>query len=183
MRLARLVRRSQQGDRAAFRALYRALYEPVSGFVQRRVQSQSEAEDLVAQVFLQLISALPRIDPRRGTVFAYVLGMARNLLVDRARSARSLVVSDALAPELPADQDLHQDLEAEQERAALRERVAALPPETQELLRLRFEEGMRYAEIAQIVGRGEAAVRQRISRAVRELRDAWGPAAAKGATS
>jgi RNA polymerase sigma-70 factor (ECF subfamily) len=86
-------------------------------------------------------------------------------------------------PPAPSAQDPHQALEEQEERAALRERVAALPPEVQELLRLRFAEGLCYSDIAQIVGRDEAAVRQRVSRAVRELRCAWSQVAARGAVT
>ncbi|WP_394821358.1 RNA polymerase sigma factor [Pendulispora albinea] len=182
-RHARLLRASQSGDRAAFRALYRALYEPVSGYVRRRVATQSEAEDVVAQVFLQWVAALPRIDAARGTVFAYVLGMARNLLADRARAARRPFDPEVLTQEASTVRDPHEALEEAEEHATLREHVAALPLEVRELLRLRYEEGLRYAEIAQIVGHGEAAVRQRISRAVRELRGAWNHAVEKGAVT
>lgn len=180
-RHSRLLRSSQRGDRAAFRALYRALYEPVSRYVRRRVSTQSEAEDVVAQVFLQFVAALPRIDPERGTALAYALGTARNLLIDRARAARRPGDCEGLTAETPASvADPHQALEEAEERANLRKHVAALPLQVQELLRLRYEEGLRCAEIAQIVGCEEATVRQRISRAVRELRVAWNPRVEKG---
>ncbi|WP_394846356.1 sigma-70 family RNA polymerase sigma factor [Pendulispora brunnea] len=179
-RHARLLRASQSGDRAAFKSLYRALYEPVSGYVRRRVRTQAEAEDVVAQVFLQFVAALSKVDPERGTALAYVLAMARNVLADRARAASRPADHEALAPEASAVRDPYQALAEAEERATLRGHVAALPTEVQELLRLRYEEGLRYVEIAQIVGSGEAAVRQRISRAVRELRGAWNGTVQKG---
>ena len=58
--------------------------------------------------------------------------------------------------------------------------LARLPAETRELLMLRFGDGLRFTEIAQVMGLGEAAVRQRTSRAVRELRARWDDGPAEG---
>jgi RNA polymerase sigma-70 factor (ECF subfamily) len=48
--------------------------------------------------------------------------------------------------------------------------VAALPPESRQLLELRFGDGLRHAEIAALTGAREAAVKQRLSRLLRSLR-------------
>ena len=154
--LSRCVARAQAGDREAFRRLYRALYGPVSSYVGRRVRRREDAEDVVGQVFFRLLESLGRVDVRRGTVLAYVLSMARNALADEARRGH------LAAPE---------------------EVLAALPAGTRELLVLRYADGLRYAEIAQMVGLSEAAVRQRTSRAVRDIRARWSARSAGGALS
>lgn len=166
VRLARLVRRSQRGDRVAFQELYRALYPVVSGFIHRRVRRPADAEDLVAQVFFRLLESLDRLDADR-PVFAYVLSIARNLVTDAARRP---VVLPALDAEAVRDVDPLKSLIVAQDVRAVREAVARLPEDTQELLHLRFGEELRFAEIAQVLGLKEEAVRQRISRAVRALR-------------
>jgi RNA polymerase sigma-70 factor (ECF subfamily) len=190
-RLARLLRRSQRGDREAFRALYQALYGPVARFVRRRVASPADAEDVVAQVFTRLLESLARVDPARGSVLAYVLAMARHALADRARRGRASGAQEEAPPDGgacdgraqggeavlavlpdPADGALEQLL-AREEAARVREGLAALPAEARELLVLRYGDGLRHAEIAQMLGLSEAAVRQRTSRAVRELRARW----------
>ncbi len=178
-RLARLLTRSQRGDREAFRQLYRALYGPVSQFVRRRTASAADAEDVVAQVFLQLVASLAQLDSSRGRVLGFALCAARNLLIDRAR-ARAVAEQGAPVPELraPTQQDA---VERDEELAALRARVAELPEDAQELLRLRFVEELGYAEISQVLGTSEATVRQRVSRAVRQLRKTWQDEAPGGA--
>lgn len=179
--LSRLLLRSQRGDREAFRDLYRALYEPVSRYLRRRVPNPAEAEDLMGQVFLRMLESLDRIDPSKGTVFAYALSMARNALVDDARRRRGMVPEEAAAalPDLgagPLDR-----LMGEEDSRRIREELARLPAETRELLMLRFGDGLRFAEIAQMMGLNEAAVRQRTSRAVRELRSRWDTGPERGA--
>ena len=57
-----------------------------------------------------------------------------------------------------------------EEAEQIRIESAALPVETRELIALRYGEGLRCREIAQATGLSEAAVKQRLSRAVRHLR-------------
>jgi len=55
--------------------------------------------------------------------------------------------------------------------------LAGLPEGTRELLALRFADGLRWAEIAAVLGESEPALRQRSSRALRELRESLGEGA------
>lgn len=179
--LSRLVVRSQRGDREAFRDLYRALYGPVSRYVRQRVSSAADAEDLVGQVFFRLLESLERIDPKRGSVLAYALSMARNALVDDARARAGRVPEEAAAAIPDSGAGPLERLVGAEDTQRLRAELARLPPETRELLMLRFGDGLRFAEVAQVMGLSEAAVRQRTSRAVRELRARWDAGPTRGA--
>jgi RNA polymerase sigma-70 factor (ECF subfamily) len=178
--LSRLLVRSQRGDREAFRDLYRALYGPVSRYLRRRVPSAVDAEELIGQVFFRLLESLDRVDPRKGTVLVYALSMARNALVDEARSRAGLVPEEAAAAVPDSGAGPLERLMGEEDVTRVRSELAKLPAETRELLMLRFGDGLRFAEIAQVLGLSEAAVRQRTSRAVRELRSRWDAGLARG---
>lgn len=178
--LSRLLVRSQRGDREAFRDLYRALYGPVSRYLRRRVPSAADAEELIGQVFFRLLESLDRVDPRKGTVLVYALSMARNALVDEARSRAGLVPEDAAAAVPDSGAGPLERLMGDEDVMRVRSELAKLPAETRELLMLRFGDGLRFAEIAQVLGLSEAAVRQRTSRAVRELRSRWDAGLARG---
>jgi RNA polymerase sigma-70 factor (ECF subfamily) len=178
--LARLLVRSQRGDREAFKDLYRALYGPVSRYLRRRVPGTADAEELVGQVFFRLLESLDRIDPRKGTVLVYALSMARNALVDEARSRAGRVPEEAAAAVPDTGAGPLERLMGEEDTARVRSELAKLPAGTRELLMLRFGDGLRFAEIAQVMGLSEAAVRQRTSRAVRELRSRWDAGPARG---
>ena len=171
--LSRLVARGQRGDREAFRELYRALYGPVSRYLRRRVSSPADAEELLGQVFFRLLETLDRIDPRKGNVLVYTLAMARNALVDEARGRAGQVPEEAAAAVPDTGLGPLERLLGEEDVARVRAELARLPPETRELLMMRFGDGLRFAEMAQVMGLSEAAVRQRTSRAVRELRARW----------
>jgi RNA polymerase sigma-70 factor (ECF subfamily) len=183
---ARLARRAAAGDRAAFVELYRALYPPVARFVARRVPARADAEDVVARTFHRLLEALPALDGARGTVLGYALTIARHAAADLRRAGAGLVAGEAAggadgdgAPE-PADgaPDALARLEADERLRALARVLDGLPAEARELIELRFGDGLKHAEIAALQGVSEAAVKQRVSRALRELRAALaGPGA------
>ncbi len=170
-RLSRLATRAARGERSAVVSLYRALHPGVSRFVGRRVHGQAAAEDAVSTTFHRLLESLARLDPARGSVEGYALSIARSVLREGRRESREAFrIEDAPEPADPRGDPLGTLLEAEGD-ARLRHHLAALPDATRELLALRFADGLRFREIATVLGEPEATLRQRASRAVRELRE------------
>ena len=167
----RLATRAAAGDRGAFRRLYRELYPQVRGYVLRRVRDEGDAEDVVAHVFHRMVEHIGDFDPDRGTVRAWVLTMARNAIVDRAR--RGGRVTGAADVDAMAHPDPGQDTQlARDDQARLvAEVLAEYPADVRRLFALRFGEGLKYREIATLVGASEAAIKQRFSRTLRELRE------------
>ncbi len=173
-RLTRLLERAKAGDRDAFREAYHGLHAKVHAYVARRARPE-EVEDLVARTFHKLLERLQSFDPAKGEPLAFVLSIARNLLLDDARKARPTVDVDEVDPTaaglLHHQTPLSQLLTDERLRS-LRARLLALPARTQEMISLRYGDGLTHGEIAALLGLQEDAVKQRISRAVRELRAA-----------
>jgi len=171
---ARLARRAAAGDRAAFVELYRALYPPVARFVARRVPARADAEDVVARTFHRLLEALPALDGARGTVLGYALTVARHAATDLRRAGAGAGGAGGEAGPEPADgaPDALARLEADERLRALARLLDGLPPATRQLIELRFGDGLKHAEIAALQGVSEAAVKQRVGRALRELRAA-----------
>ena len=166
----RWLEHARSGDRDAFVRLYRSLYPPLFAFVARRTARREDAEDVVAQVFEMLVSRLEAVDTAKGHLRTVLFTAARNALVDRVRADRlavDLATAAALLvePRTPLDGAL-----AREQSAALRSRVEALGEDERRLLGLRYGDGLGHREIAALVGLSPAAVRQRLSRAVRSLR-------------
>jgi RNA polymerase sigma-70 factor (ECF subfamily) len=171
-RLARLASRAGGGDRAAVVALYRALQPDVARFVGRRVAARADAEDAVSATFHRLLESLGRLDGTKGSVTGYALAVARSVLADGTRRRlEAFRLEDAPEPEDPRADTLGRILRSEDE-ALLRRHLAALPAGTRELLALRYADGLRWAEVAALLDEPEEALRQRCSRAVRDLREA-----------
>jgi len=170
-RHARLLARARAGDEAAFRGLYRELFVPVSRYLSGRLERREDAEDLVSQVFHRFLERLDDFDRRRGTVLAWLLTMAHNALVDHYRTRKETVPVDELAELLAGGgaSPLAEALRDERDRV-IRGLLRELPAEIRRMFALRFEQDLRYREIAACMGLTESAVKQRFSRALRDLK-------------
>lgn len=178
--LARRALAARGGDAAAMRSLYRELHPEVARFVGRRIRSRADAEDLVSRVFFTLVERLGDFDPARGSLRAWVLRIARNAVIDHVRGRRIHVDVDAIGELLPGDGDPLGALLERERLGDLVGQLGAQPPEIQEMLALRYGDGLRHKEIAELLGLSEAAVKQRMSRAIRALRSRLHPEPTKG---
>jgi RNA polymerase sigma-70 factor (ECF subfamily) len=176
-----LLALARAGQGEAFRRLYRELYEPVARYLAPRAATPEDAEDLVAQVFQRFLAHLDAYDPRRGSVLSWLLGMARNALVDHHRARRPALPLDDLAEVLAGEaRDPLSEIVRDEQMRQVEIHLRELPAQTREMIALRFGEGLRHREIAAILGLSEDAVKQRLSRALRELRQRLRGRSARG---
>ncbi len=168
---AGLVRAARR-DPAAFAALYRRYVGPVYRYLYSRLGHTAEAEDLTAQVFSAALQALPQYRERERFA-AWLFAIARRRLADHYRSRRQAEPLDERLPGTAKDADpLAHVLRAEalERLAAL---VVGLGEAEQEMLRLRFAGGLSYAEMAQVLGKREGAVKMAMHRLLRRLEEDW----------
>lgn len=117
------------------------------------------AEDLTQSVFVALIEGRSRFDAGRGSVRAFLFGIARNLRLQWQNRIRLRLVEASLEEEGVARDP------AAEERLAIREAVIALPDVQREALLLREFHGLDYAEIARIQDVPLGTVRSRLFQA------------------
>ncbi len=166
--------RAASFDQASATALYQTYAPMIFGYLRRNTPSREDAEDLTLEVFLAAferggLAALPEEEQ-----VAWLRQVARYKLTDyyRRRARRSSASLDDYADEMEADEALapeHVAVQHEEERR-LRAAVQQLSPAQQQVLRMRFSEGWRTAQIAEAVGKQEGAVRMVLSRALNLLR-------------
>jgi RNA polymerase sigma-70 factor (ECF subfamily) len=172
-----LFARMRQGDEDSFVALYRRHKDAVYRYALLRTGSTAQAADVTQETFLHLMTRPEQYDPARGSIAAWLCGVARNLA--RRESGRredatdpDLLADDgATAPELidsvsPADRALANET-AEQVRAAL----AAVAPHYRDVLILCELAELSYAEAAHVCGIDIGTVRSRLSRGRAQLAD------------
>jgi len=171
-RHARLLAAARGGDENALVRLYRELYDPVAGYLDMRCARPQDAEDLTATVFHRFLQNLARFDSDRGSALAWVLTMARHALIDHLRKTRPAVpveeLDDVLAGTAP---DPLEGLVRTEEADRLRRALDELPAPTREMLALHYGQGLVYREIGDLMGLSVDAVKQRFTRARRELRE------------
>jgi RNA polymerase sigma-70 factor (ECF subfamily) len=172
-RLARLVRRAQRGDARAFSSLFSTLHPVVYGYLAARVRVKADAEDLTAVTLHQFARQLPRYDSARGGVRAWVMTMARNVLIDHIRKTRRTDVAPLTdAEHLLADVRFSPDSgDIDPRLQQVQDALAEHPPTTREMFALRYGDGLTVAEIAAMLDMSEAAAKQRFSRTIRALKN------------
>ncbi|TMF73524.1 MAG: RNA polymerase sigma factor [Chloroflexi bacterium] len=166
-----LALRAGKGDAAAFGALYDRYVEAVYRYVFYRVRNDADAEDLVSDVFMRALRAIPRYEPRVAFL-AWLYRIARNAVIDRARRSRTQIsFEDALAhPNVDQVVEPDATILALSDKEAVRDALAKLTPLQQEVIVLRFVEGYSTHEIADLVGKREGTVRGIQFRALEALR-------------
>jgi RNA polymerase sigma-70 factor, ECF subfamily len=159
-------------DPAAFGELYERYVKQIYAYLYTNLGNQAEAEDLTAQVFLSVWRGLSSYS-EQGAFKPWLFRIARNKIIDyRRRSKVDLPLEDGIA-KAGNDWDPLRDLEQADDLQRLAMVVKKLRPEQVEYLRLRFVGRLSYAQIGQVLGKREDAVRMKIARLLAHLREEW----------
>jgi RNA polymerase sigma-70 factor, ECF subfamily len=166
----RLVEGARNGDAQAFASLFRSTLPIVFGNLRSRCGDRALAEDLTSEAYLRAMRAIPGFEGGSRDFLAWILRIARNLHLDHVKSGRFRL--ETVVDEMPERQSASTpEMEAlgRVEGSQLREALGRLTPEQQEVLSLRFLQGLPIADVAEIVGRNEGAVKALQFRALRSL--------------
>jgi RNA polymerase sigma-70 factor (ECF subfamily) len=170
------VARAAKGDSEAFSFLYERFVTRIYNYIYYRTGNPHEAEDLTSRVFNRALHHITHYDNRGVPFSAWLYRIAHNLVANwhRDRSRRQEIpINDV--PVLPSKGDHpERNLVRSQEEDALLKLIRRLPGERQNLLILKFVENMSNAEIGEIMGRSEGAVKSLYHRTLLALRDQLG---------
>jgi RNA polymerase sigma factor (sigma-70 family) len=160
-------------DPEDFGRFYERHVGAVVSFLGRRVRGADVVFDLTAETFARAFERRGQYDPARGPGVAWVLGIARNLLIDSAR--RSRVVDESrvrLGVEPVALDDVQLGLVESRARIDLHALLGGLPVDQREAIVRRFFLQESYPEIAERLSCSEQVVRKRVSRGLANARHA-----------
>lgn len=164
-------------DSAAFAEIFHRHFAAIHGYVARRLGADA-ADDIAAEVFLAAFRKRGRFDPSRGTVRAWLYGIATRLIGTHRRAEGRRY--RALA-RTPADrfEDGHEDLVAARVTAGragedLAGALARLPRGDRDVLLLVALADLSYEEVGQALGLKTGTVASRLHRARRRLRESLG---------
>ena len=166
-----LLQRMSAGDEEALTALYRRRQAGVYRFALQMCGSRTLAEDITQEVFIILIRDGQRFDPARGTLSTFLVGVARNLLLQRLRRERFYApLEESAGDEVAMLKSLRladgplEDFTRRESIASLRMAVLALPTRYREVVVLCDLQEMSYVEAAEVLGCAVGTVRSRLHR-------------------
>lgn len=168
---------SARHDPEAFGTLYRRYVQRVYRYVFSIVNDTLEAEDLTAEVFMAALEGLSGYR-EQGLFSAWLFAIARNKARAhfRRRFRRQALETpeDVLTSTQAAEAwDPLADFEYVERLQRLQQMVRLLTSEERELLRLRFAAELSFSEIAEVLGRKEAAVKMNLYRLLERLNRDW----------
>lgn len=177
---AELAERASAHDQDAFAELYNAYVDKIYKYIFYKVGSPSDAEDLCEQVFLKAWEAIGRYKWCGYPFSSWLYKLAHNLVVDFYRTRREPVPLNDLLYTSDEPEDPENALNATVEATELKEAIAQLTLEQQQVIALKFIEGYKNHEIAQMMNKNEGAIRALQYRALRSLQTILEAEEAKG---
>jgi RNA polymerase sigma-70 factor (ECF subfamily) len=169
---AELLRLMMAGDEEAFTELFRRRRRSVYQFAFQMSGCRAVADDITQEVFIILMTEAYKYDPERGSLTAFLYGVARNHVLRRLSQDRAYVPIDQETEESEAANQRFVDSTdplAELARVevieAVRQAILALPAHYREVVVLCELHEMSYADAAGILGCAVGTVRSRLHRA------------------
>lgn len=167
-------RHDQALDGSLVEALYHRHVQDVLRYIHRYIFSREDVDDLVVEVFLAAIESPTLLKLSAEEQFAWLQRVARNKVIDyQRRAVKRPAVALEEALDSPFDTDYFTPEQAavnQEELELLRARLSGLPELHQQVLQLRFGDGLRTKEIASKLHRSDGAIRSLLLRSLNLLR-------------
>lgn len=172
-----LIGRIRRGDNSALSDLYDCTSSQVFGLVLRIVHDRSAAEEITVDVYTQVWKQAGKFDPARGSLWAWLMILARSRAIDFLRS-RAHLMKDKEEELDTAVRDIGDRLQNPEEqllssrrRRVVLDALASLEPARRTPLELAFFSGLTHQEIAERLGAPLGTVKTRIRSALIHLRE------------
>lgn len=177
-----LFRQMKAGDESAFIALYQRWQDGIYRFALRLSGSETVAEDVTQEVFMVLMNDASRYDSGKGSLVAYLYGIARFQALKRMQKDRTMISLDDDDWEFTSDHltmnaDPLLDLSRQEMVKSVRDAILVLPVHYREVVVLCELQELSYADAANVLGCAIGTVRSRLHRARGLLVDKLRPVA------
>jgi RNA polymerase sigma-70 factor (ECF subfamily) len=166
----RLIAQAVRGDSDAFAALYRAHVQAIYRYIVHRVSDAQMAEDFTADVFTRALKSMSTYQDQGKPFLAWLYRIAHARVVDYyRRRGRRPDEAELDAQPIAVTDDVEGELLRGQAASALRTALSSLTDEQQQVIILRFIEGLNLEETAVSMGKNANAIKALQHRALRAL--------------
>lgn len=165
-----LIERANSFDKEALAAIFDLFYESIYHYIYRYIRYEQVAEDLASEVFHRLLESLNTRHGPKKSLKAWLYKAARNLIIEKAQPGKVYNFG------LPGG-DYEDDIEDVGEQAenslrnqALRQALSQLTDKQQEVIYLRFFQGLRLEEAAYALNMTVGTVKSLQHRGLQSMR-------------
>lgn len=166
-----LVERARAGEEGAFEDLVRKHQAPLYYFTLRFVRDEQAAADLAQNTFLRAFKGLQGFQQEasfKTWLYRIAINLSKNYLRDRGKKGH--ISSEGIDPPSYSSNPL-QELIDHEEQKLLTQACEQLPERQRLTVTLKVQEGMKYREIADILGCSVGAVKANFHHACMKLRE------------
>jgi RNA polymerase sigma factor (sigma-70 family) len=169
-----ILDRFRSGDERALRWMYDRYGAAVLHLAYASVGNRHDAEDIVQATFVAAWQSRDRYEPQRGSVLAWLLGIARRKAVDMARlRSRQDRVTDTLRQVETAGEGRDAAAEMVIDRLVVADELSALEPAQRRVLELNFYDDLTHVQITALTGLPLDTVKSHLRRGLARLRSRW----------
>jgi RNA polymerase sigma-70 factor (ECF subfamily) len=149
------ISKAKLGDQVAFTFLLDFFWNEVYGFMLKRTENETDAEDIVIETFAKAFDKIATYNPEFG-FNTWLIAIAKNVHIDMLRKKKTSLFIDI------TEEDEHQaysivddsnsaedELIIEQNLAQLLQYIKQLKPAYQEVIQMRYFQEMTYQEMAE----------------------------------
>ncbi|WP_337045199.1 RNA polymerase sigma factor [Emticicia sp. 17c] len=167
-----LVALLKDKDQRGFNILYNNYSGALYGVLNKIIQSNDDADDLLQDTFLKIWRNIDNYDASKGSIFTWMMNIARNLAIDKVRSvdfrdsSQNIAMEDKVVYQIDSEYQTIQEVDG----IGLQKVVDKLKPEYRQLIDLVYYKGYTQAEVAEEFDIPLGTVKTRIKAAVNTLR-------------
>ena len=164
-----LIRRAKECDPSAFARIFECYYQNVYNYIYHKVSNVHLAEDFTSEVFVKVLESIDTFSFRGVPLAMWLLRIARNLMIDYFRGqpkSSDLPLKEDLLPSGVGPSDI---FETRLTRQQLVRAYSDLTEDQQDVIILKFVDGLNNTEVAQVLGKSEGAIKSLQHRALVSL--------------
>jgi RNA polymerase sigma-70 factor (ECF subfamily) len=172
-----LMRRTAEGDKAAFAELYELTVPRVFGLVKRLLRDPAQSEEVTQEIYLEIWQNATRYEPSKGAAIGWMITMAHRRAIDRIRASQASRDRDTrigIRDWQESVDSVADDVETAIESARVREAMGRLTELQRQAVELAYFGGLSHSEVAERLQIPMGTVKTRLRDAMIRLRDELG---------
>lgn len=149
-----------------FIKLYDKYFDDIYRYIYFKTGNKWEADDLVSETFRK---AYEKYSSLKGEPKAWIMTIARNTVIDYYRRKKDFTPVNDEFDDYTYGYPVEEIFEKKEELNYLKQSLKSLNKDELEIVNLKYFSGLKYSEIAQLLGKTENAVKTKAMRIHRKL--------------